>query len=143
MSELNEVALSFHGVNLGNNGQVGWIVLFARQTIVLLDVIELVQVVAHFWDKIYSGLLGNDNITKIVYNSRPIVDYLYFNHHVTLNNVFDCQVRCGTATKWHQTKFYPFMHKFWKLICCSNTCCRSQSFPFSADWSPRQTRNLK
>lgn len=85
---------------MGSIGKVGWIVLFVKQTIVLMDVVELVQVVPGFWEKIYSELLGNKDITKIVYNSRPIVDYMYFNHLVSLNNVFDCQVGCGMESSY-------------------------------------------
>ncbi len=88
--DVKKVALNFYGTFIGRHGVVSWISLFFSETLVCIDALELGS--PGFWNKLGGVLFSNEKIQKVIFNSRPIQDYLYHGHCIMLQNVFDIQV---------------------------------------------------
>lgn len=76
----------------GRYGTMGWFCLVVRGLLVCIDTLEL-ENDNDFWKTLETRLLRNPNITKICHNGRRLMDYLYHQRAMRIDNLFDTQVK--------------------------------------------------
>lgn len=92
MHEVDVVGISLEGENVSRFGEVSWIVMTARKTLIPLDVHALLKETPTLWDTLRRLIFSNQKLVKIFHDSRPAADYLFHRHNIELVNVFDTQV---------------------------------------------------
>ncbi|CAL8114490.1 unnamed protein product [Orchesella dallaii] len=88
----SEVGLYFCGLDVGRRGDLYYIAMYIVDTIIIIDCDAMKENIKDYMLRLDTILFSNENIVKVVYDSRHIADWLYHYESIYLRNIFDIQV---------------------------------------------------